>query len=196
MLDEYMGRVTTGNNVERFYPSEAKVATVFENLIGELARDEKLTPDLKRQTGPQGHIYFDSPTIAAAIKSHYATSSGEDVRYLRSEALRDSTHDQLVRFVRGCYTRYGDTRSRPILHGANLAQKFRLLAEVLRRVGCTDVTLYDDHTSKRIPTAYTLTFRPTQELIKVLGVSAEVTAADTKKLVEDHRTKVASLKPD
>ena len=200
MLDEYMGRTLTGDGVERFYPSEQRAASRFEGLLRQLCASEKIRPDWKRSSGRQGHIYFESAAIAAVLNRHYSPEPsymiGEAVGYLRADALRSASHPELIRFVQGSYTRYGDEGRRPIFHGANFSQKFRLLVDVLRRLGCSEVCLYDDHTSRHIPTAYTLTFRPTAELIEVLGVSPQLSDADVKDLLADHRTKVTSLKPD
>lgn len=200
MLDEYMGRTLEEDFVERFYPSERRAASRFRDLLRELCVSEKISPDWRRIRGPEGHIYFESATIAATLNSHYSLVPaywiGGTVGYLQEDALRSASRAELICFVRGSYTRFGDKRRRPIFKGANLAEKFRLLGDVIKRLGCDEVCLYDDRITQRIPTSYTLTFQPTPELIQILGVRPQLSDADVKELVCDNRIVDGSLKPD
>ena len=76
-LDDYMGRIVRqGKNlIEEFYPNENESVDKFEKHLHNLIGERNLKTTITRELGPQGHIKFLSPEIAALLNSYHVFAS-------------------------------------------------------------------------------------------------------------------------
>ena len=184
MLNEYMGRNIEGDYIEGFFPDERSTADYFERLLRKCAVEEGLERRWIRNTGYQGHVTFTGAEIARFINKHYRTKESSFVS-IDPRVLRTASTDQKLRYIAGAYRRYGDGTGsrRAIFSEPNACKRMTLLADVLRSVGCGNVTLYSNAGSGYIPTSYILVFSPTDEVRKRTGIQRELSDKELNVLI-------------
>jgi len=187
MLDDYMGRLLgRGNFIERFYPSQKVQADRFEQLLNELCAEDHLPKHWQRKKQKEGHITFTGMEIAKAINRNfeayddgfYTRSSIGPTGRLSSAVFQSASQADLLRYIAGAQTRFGSSTHQAIFIGANCGNKFELLADVLARLGCSNIRLYC--TQELVPTTYILLFSPSLNVQERTGMRHEVTSAEIK----------------
>jgi hypothetical protein len=184
MLNEYMGRNIEGDYIESFFPDERSTADHFEGLLRKCVVEEGLEQRWIRNTGLQGHVSFTGTEVARFINAHYRTKVSSFVS-INPKVLRTASTDQKLQYIAGAYRRYGDDNGlrRAIFGEPNAYHKMTLLADVLRSVGCSNVTLYSNAGSDYIPTSYILVFSPTYEIRKRTGIRRELSDKELNILI-------------
>lgn len=209
MLSEYQGRTLGADEIESFYPSEKDGAAHFEALLREFCDQEQIPKRWRRSKGEVGHVTFSSAKITAMLDAHYM-AQGDRFWFVENGRRRPAWHGTLkpsvilsasraeqLRYVRGCHMRSGTGAPEwtALFHSANEFRKFALLAEVLRRLGCRNVKVYNDYASGNVPTSYVLTFTPTVEIKALTGIQREVTPAELRKWDGLKELKTTTLLP-
>lgn len=189
--------------IDRFYPSELAVAHHFEEVLREFCAEESVPTDWHRERSKAGHITFTSRRIAALINSNYSVSvvwgfASERSGTLAPSVLESASRADMLRYVAGSYTRFGDYKGRfknskstlrAFFLSPNSVTKFVLLRDVLVRLGCSNVRLYNDFGSNLVPTTYVLTFSPTAEVKAVTGIRHEISLPELKAM-DSHLEKI------
>lgn len=187
MLSEYQARTLGTDRIEMFFPGEESQAAYFEALLREFCEQEQIPKRWHRKKHEAGHLFFHSVRINALLDKDYRELSGwssiERKGTVNPALMLAASREDQLRFVRGCYERSGTGPPEwSALFGApNESHKFALLAEVLRRLGCRNVRVYNDYESGNTPTSYVLTFTPTAEIKSLTGIRREVTPAELRK---------------
>lgn len=108
-------------------------------------------------------MVFSSPSIAKEINRRYSNGM------LDPAFFAGATQEDLLRFAKGCYERFGDGKKLPVVNMANAPEKLSILGTVLVRLGCTEVRIYNTG-SHFVPTSFVLFFSPSPLVKERLGV--------------------------
>ena len=192
-LGDYMGRIVRqGKNlIEEFYPNEGEIADKFEKHLHDLIAEQSLKTTIKREVGPQGHIAFLSPEIAALLNSyhvfvskHIYASDGHDMSIyeLPYSVFKPLEHnsptfnealDERLSYLAGVYRRFGKGKEIRLANCLTKSENvFRLFQEISARqdqYACQHVAwkVYP----RNIPVGHAIIFEPSEELAKFLGIS-------------------------
>jgi len=176
MLDEYFGRFDpyTGrlnpDLIESFYPHEGKQADRLEELLRVHAALTGTDKDWEREIGSQGHIFFHSQYLAKVINSFYVKV--EKIDSTLNPAIFDhATQEEMLRFLQGAYARFGLEDKSSAIMMVNANYKIETIAMVLKKLGCTDVVIYE---LRGLPSQYQVYFNPTSLVKKKLGIETVV----------------------
>jgi len=173
MLDEYITRFKyrggepEPNLIERFYPGEVKFADRFESLLGTHADLAGLKKDWTRKIGKQGHIGFYSRDWSAMLNSFYIKVNNT-VATLDMKIFTAATENEMLRFLRGAYERFGaeDKSSNILMYNAPF--KTETIGLVLKKLGCRDVAVF---WLGGMPASYQVHFNPSSVVPKNLGIT-------------------------
>ena len=185
MLEAYMGRpLGKGDFIENSGPARADH---FEKLLGEFCDEEGLPQHWRRKKHRRGYYTFTGQEIAQSInrsfepfKAGYYTEPPGPYGGLSLAVFRSATQADLLRFVLGCQSRYCSKPDRALFNGANAGDTFIMLADALKRLGCTNIRLY--LSQDLIPTSTILIFTSSKKVQDRTGIRHEVTYSEMKKL--------------
>ncbi|MHB1081354.1 MAG: hypothetical protein ACYC67_18300 [Prosthecobacter sp.] len=183
MLQVYMGRPLGKKDfIESFGPARADH---FEKLLGEFCDEEGLPYHWRRKKHWRGFYTFTGKEIAQAINSCFEAYKGGCYTQppgpygsLSPAVFRSATQADLLRFVLGCKSRYCST-NRALFNAANGGDTFMMLADALKRLGCTNIRLY--LSKDLVPTTTLLIFTPSKKVQDRTGIRHEVTYFELKR---------------
>ena len=186
MLNEYLSRFNYYTNephpslIETFYPKETKVVERFEKLLADHAKITGMRRDWKKEIGKQGHVRFMSEAWADVINSFYVRI---ETRYsvravyekqwatLDPEIFAGASRRNMLRFLQGAYSRFGLPDKSSSIMMANAPYKMQVIADVLKKLGCSDVTIF---VLPSIPHLYQVHFAPCPVVREGLGIQRTV----------------------
>ncbi len=174
MTDEYISRFdyVTGKPlpdlVECFYPDETREANRFDELLTEHARLTGARSDWRKEIGPQGHICFYSAQWAGIINSFYVKVDRRTAT-LDPRIFQKASQDEMLQFLRGAYGRYGSKDGQNFINMANAAYKITTIADVLEKLGCSDIVIYKTPEEYE-PGSYEIRFKPSPRIAEQLQI--------------------------
>jgi hypothetical protein len=164
MLAEYVSRfnvhrVTSRNEnlVIYFYPSEKKVAGIFEVLIKQYKKEIKGNFEYSQRTGKQGHIYFYSKKLNKIVNSFHMMKGR--FATLNPGIFSDADISSKLAFLEGVYLRFGCDNAN-IIRMYNALNKVETIGLVLKLLGCKNIYIYS--TKGLIPRTFDLVFEPSE----------------------------------
>ncbi len=192
-LGDYMGRIVEkGKNlIEEFYPHEVEIAAEFETHLHNLIAEQNLKTTITRKVGRQGHVALLSPEIASLLNSYHVFVSKHlyarddhdmsvyELPYSVFKPLEynsptfNEALDERLSYLVGVYRRFGKDKEIRLANGLTKPKNvFYLLNEISAPFGkyaCQYVAwkVYPCN----IPVGHAITFEPSAELAKFLGIS-------------------------
>jgi hypothetical protein len=174
MLAEYLSRYkfiaggTKKGLIETFYPHEARTsARVFENLIEQYRKEERVDFEYYKEIGDQGHIFFYSEELSEVFNSFYVVWGREAI--LDRTIFFDADIGSKLAFIEGVYLRFG-YKNANLIRMANAFNKIDIVGFVLKSLGCRNVYIYE--TWGTIPRGVELIFDPDDLLKKLLMIES------------------------
>jgi len=181
-LFELLGMMT-----ERFSPRPGGTETFgggdttsdhFEAILREYCDRLGIEADIQNELFPERHlIEIRSPTIALIEEKFFRSPpDGVGPLYLDKTVFADATDQDLLRYVRGAYLRYGmdGVTASFAMGGLAAANKLREVGLVLSRLGCTDVRLYQTNLNW-FGGGFRLLFEPSEIVARAIGAREKMT---------------------
>ncbi len=173
MMDEYGMDFSPfdGQRIANFYPNEAALAPRFAKLLDAYCTEEGVSHGFIEEEEPGGGVAFVSPAIAKSIRSHYEKGGmfGQSGT-LRPSEFENASNLDLLRYLRGAYSRYNYKESEVIIAG-NSTSKVHNLAVILSKLGCKGVRFY---LYEAVPVSDVLIFSPTEKIRQFLGIQRTI----------------------
>ena len=151
-----------GQTVERFWPRESRSGSVarFEQVLGEVCREEGIDLHFRKETDSQGFVFFYSAPLATFIAHQYTKG------HLHREVLATASRGDLLRYVSGVYAREGDKQGTGIVYPQS-RDKASAVGHALKTLRCSHVRLY---LCDGYPGTHIITFSPGPLVGRSLGV--------------------------
>lgn len=202
-LDEYMGRAIIekdADGVASFYSSEVQASQVFEKYLRILVAEESINTEIRKEISEGGHISFHSPELYQRINSMYPHSfenshtmikphknpNGPYVRmveaFISMDVFKGQDKAAKLSYLAGAYVRYGYwlNGSRFIFRTTNAGHKIKVISDLLKEFGCTDI-VHETSDPQAIPMTHTLKFAASPEIKEIFDrVSKEINGRDRR----------------
>jgi hypothetical protein len=169
MLRESPAKTPDTAIIERFDAKEVDAMARFEELLRDFCEQEKIPADYRKSPEPEtGTIVYLSPEIARTLWQYYQDEKLDD------SLMAEVSNEELLGYVAGVYSRFGNEKMRPIILQENGRRRLETLGRVLARLGCRRLLIYGTGTHFDLP-VYALTFSPTRKVAWRLGILGSVT---------------------
>jgi len=200
-LDEYMGRSIVEKNVdivERFCIADAHTSQLLEKYLKLLVTEEAINTKIRKEISDDGDVLLHSPELYQRVNSMYRYSfenshtwtktskdpNGPWVHMVQAFVSKDIFKGQdkaaKLSYLAGAYARYGhwDGNNRFYFSTANAGHKIRLIAELLKELGCKDI-LHETSDPNALPVSNDLIFTASPEISALFdNVSKETNGRD------------------
>lgn len=170
-LNEYAGRtiVEDGDDVEHFFCDEHDKALLFQKYLEDLKVERNINTIVQEKIVQKclTDIYSRelTKTINSFYKYEFKSENGDKKKTTNALIDRDifleSDRESKLAYLKGAYLRYGYGDSLTLF---NAKHKVDLIIDLLKEVGCTNVSLNSENT---IPVTYKIGFHPTDEIKKL-----------------------------